>query len=81
VFKPFPRKFVVVHFDDILVFSKTKKKHFKHLQWVMQVLKQEQLYGNLKKCSFFTLEVTFLGYIISAKAVQVDQSKVDSIKS
>jgi len=37
-----------------------------HLTQVMKVLEKEKLYGNLKKCSFFTQEVTFLGYIITA---------------
>ena len=81
MFKPFLRKFVVVHFDDILVFSKIKEKLFEHLMQVMMVLKQKQLYGDQKKCSFFTLEVAFLGNIVSVKGIQVDQSKVNAIKS
>jgi len=47
----------------------------------MLVLEQEKIYGNLKECTFFTLEVVFLGYIISAQGIQVDQSKVEAIQS
>ena len=47
----------------------------------MMVLGQEQLYGNLKKCSFFTLEVVFVGYIVLAQGISDDQSKVEAIKS
>jgi len=81
VFKPFLRKFMVVYFNDILAFSKTEEEHFGHLKQVMMVLEQEQLYGNLKKCSFFTLEVVFLGYIVLAQGISVGQSKVEAIKS
>jgi len=47
----------------------------------MEFLEQEKLYGNLKKCIFFALEVVFLGYIVSAKRIQVDPSKVEAIKA
>ena len=47
----------------------------------MTVLEQEKLYGNLKKCIFFSLEVVFLGYIVSSHGIQVDPSKVEAIQS
>jgi len=47
---------------------------------VMQTLEREQLYGNLKKCSFFTQEVVFLGYIVTAEGIQADQRKVEAIR-
>ena len=61
---------MVVYFDDILVFSKTPEEHQSHLRQVMTVLEQEKLYGNLQKYSFFSLEVVFLGYIVSAQDIQ-----------
>jgi len=65
VFKPFLDQFVVVYFNDILVFSKTQEEHQTHFRQVMAVLEQEKLYGKLKKCTFLSLEV-FLGYIVLA---------------
>jgi len=47
----------------------------------MAVLEQEKLYGNLKKCTFFSLKVVFLGYIVLAQGIQVDQSRVEAIQS
>ena len=45
------------------------------------VLEKEKLYGNIKKCTFFTKKVTFLGYLVTFKGIQVDESNVKAIKS
>ena len=47
----------------------------------MLVLEHEKLFGNLKKCAFFTPEVTFLGYIMIEDGIKVDGSKVEAIRS
>jgi hypothetical protein len=73
-------RFVVVYFDDILVYSKDLNEHINHLQYVLDVLRKEKLYANLKKCSFCVDKVVFLGYVISAKGIEVDEEKVKAIK-
>ena len=47
-------KFVVVYFDDSLIYSKSLDEYIEHLQSVLSVLRKEKLYANLKKCSFYT---------------------------
>ena len=48
---------------------------------IMMVPKCEKLYRNLKKCSFFTNKVTFLGYIVTAEGMEVDEAKLEAIRS
>jgi len=47
----------------------------------MLVLEKEKFFGNLKKCTFFTNEVTFLGYIVSEDGIKVDESEIEAIRT
>ena len=60
-------RFVVVYFDDILVYSKNLDERINHLHCVLAILRKEKLYANLKKCSFCMDKIVFLGYVISTK--------------
>ncbi|RDX78497.1 hypothetical protein CR513_41215, partial [Mucuna pruriens] len=69
----FIEKFVVVYFDDILIYSKTLDKHVEYLHVVLNVLRENKLYGNLKRCSFCLEYVVFLGFVVSSKGISVDK--------
>ena len=74
-------KYVVVYFDDILIFSNDLTSHLSHLRDVLEVLRREKLYAAHHKCVFGVDHVLFLGYIVSDKGLQVDPGKVEAIKS
>lgn len=80
VLRAFIGKFVVVYFDDILVYSKNLNEHIEHLRYVFDVLRCEKLYANFKKCTFCMERVVFLGYVISTKGIEVDEEKIKAIK-
>jgi len=64
VLRPFAGKFVVVYFDDILVYSQDEESGMEHITQVFQVLRQQALYAKLEECEMFTLQVIFLGYVV-----------------
>jgi hypothetical protein len=76
VFMPELDKFVVVFIDDILIYSKSKEEYAQHLRVILQRLRDHQLYAKFSKCTFWLKEVPFLGHIISAEGIAVNQSKV-----
>ncbi|KAF5466832.1 hypothetical protein F2P56_016722, partial [Juglans regia] len=47
VFKPYLRKFILVFFDDILIYSKDEETHLHHLQLAFDILRDNQLYAKL----------------------------------
>lgn len=79
VFKDYMRQFVLVFFDDILVYSSTIQEHKEHLTRVLEVLRKEQLYAKRSKCSFGQNKVEYLGYIITGKGVTTDPSKIETM--
>ena len=72
-------EFVVVYFDDILIYSKIEATYYNHVQEVMTVLQANELYINLKKCSFLT-DKLFLGYVVSMDDIHVVEDKVRAIR-
>jgi hypothetical protein len=79
VLRQFLRRFVLVFFDDILIYSKTWADHLRHLQAVLNELRRHQLFVKRNKCSFATSSVAYLGHVISAVGVAMDPAKVQTI--
>ena len=52
IFKPFPRKFVPVFFDDILIYIKSWEEHVQHVEWILQLIKEQGMYAKPSKCLF-----------------------------
>ena len=79
IFRPYLRKFVLVFFDDILVYSQSMEAHVSHLRTVLEVLMSNQLYAKQSKCVFDCTEVEYLGHVISGEGVRADSKKISAM--
>ncbi|CAM8902824.1 unnamed protein product [Rhodiola kirilowii] len=79
LFRPLLRQFVLVFFDDILVYSVCWADHLRHLHEVLTVLCANSFYAKLSKCEFGRTTITYLGHVISGKGVEVDLEKIKAI--
>jgi hypothetical protein len=65
VLRAFIGKFVVVYFDDILIYSKSIDEHIDHLRAIFNALRYAHLFCNHEKCTFCMYRVSFLGYVVT----------------
>jgi hypothetical protein len=65
VLRSFIGKFVVVYFDDILIYTKSLDEHIEYLRAIFGALREARLFANLEKCIFCTDRVAFLGYVVT----------------
>jgi hypothetical protein len=79
VFKKKLRKYLLVFFDDLLIYSRTWEEHIQHVEQILAIMEGKSMYAKESKCEFGMTEVLYLGHIIGVKGVQVHQEKIQAI--
>lgn len=78
ILKPYIRRFVLVFFYDILVFSSSWAKHLQHVRTVLHQLHTRHLFT---KCFFGEPSVAYLDHIISVEGIAMDTAKVEAVEA
>jgi hypothetical protein len=79
VFNKQLRKFLLVYFDDILIYRKTWEDHLRHMDEVPGIIESQHLYAKESKCEFGMTKMPYLGHMIGMNGVQVHQGNIRAI--
>ncbi|KAD0481660.1 hypothetical protein E3N88_44198 [Mikania micrantha] len=80
LFRPFLRQFILVFFDDILIFSSSMEQHAFHLDTARQRFAGSSIFIKMSKCCFGQPKVNFLGHVINGEEVQVEGEKITAVQ-
>jgi hypothetical protein len=80
VLRPFIGKFVVVYYDDILIYSKSLEAHMDHVCAIFGAFRAARLFANLEKCTFCTKRVSFFGYVVTPQGIEVDECNTRALR-
>lgn len=78
VSQSFIRKFVVIYFDDTLIYNHNEEEHLQHLRG--EILREHKLYVNMKKCNCMIEKLIFLCFVVGSKGIKIDQEKLGAIR-
>jgi hypothetical protein len=81
VLQEFIRSFVLVFFDDILIYSRSWSENLQHVHAVLLWMHDNQLAVKRSKCSFDATAVAYLGHVIAAQGVTMDAKKVEAVQA
>ena len=74
--------FVIVYLDDIVIYTKDQDQgHVEVIQWVLDLLRKNGLFANLKKCRFHKEKMRFLRYIISSQSIWMENERIQAVRN
>jgi hypothetical protein len=79
VLRPYLDVFCTAYIDDILIFSDNLSEHRKHVELVLQALREAGLQLDIDKCEFHKTEVLYLGLVITTNGIRMDPKKVEAV--
>ena len=81
VLRDYIGKFAFVYIDDIIVYSNSIEEHVRHLDMILQQLKDHGLQLKRSKCTFASPSVQLLGYTVTKHGISPQEEKVSAVKN
>lgn len=62
-----------------LIYYSTQEQYAQYLRFVLQGLRERQLYIKFSKCKFWLDKVAFLRHVVSIDDISIDPSKIEDV--
>ena len=72
-------KFIIVYLNNIIIYSKIKKEHYKYIKWVLQRLADKKMPVAIKKCEFHIIKTEFYRFIMELEKLSINLKKIEAI--
>ena len=73
-------EYALVYLDELIIYSPTFKQHLKHLDTVLRMVQNAGLKVSTGKSFFCRQKLRYLGHVVSAEGIEVDDEKVRAMK-
>lgn len=71
-----------MYLENILIYTEDPgQPHVNAVRWVLEQLRKHGFFANLKKCHFYQDEVRFLGFIVLAQGINMEEEKIEAVKT
>ena len=73
-------KTCLIYLDDVVVYSNSIEEHITHVNEILTCLSEAGVTLKIKKCSFFTKEIEYLGHTIKPGKLEIDRANTESLR-
>ncbi len=72
-------QFCQIYLDDIIIYSKTLKKHKQHVWLILNRLREADLQIDINKCKFHVQKIIFLELLMSIEKLKMNSRKIQAV--
>jgi len=80
ILKEYIDKIVVIYLNEIFIFSKILEEYKKYIHLILTVLKQTNLYINVRKSIFYSQEIDYLKFKIRLGTIEMNNKKIEVVR-
>ena len=72
-------EFIIIYLNNIIIYFKTEKEHYKYIKWVLQRLADKKMPVAIKKCKFYIIKIKFYKFIMELKKLNINLKKIKAV--